>query len=61
MATSLKLKASGSGGAQSPEAFEGGEKDVLTFSPSGGSAEQAGLSGTITATNEEAVEVKAIP
>ncbi len=61
MATSLKLKATGSAGKQSPEAFEEGSKDVLTFSPSGGSSEPAGLTTAVTATNEEAVEIKAIP
>ncbi len=61
MATSLKLKATGGGGTQAPEAFEEGPKDVLTFAPSGGSAEQAGLKTTLTAASEEAVEVKAIP
>jgi hypothetical protein len=59
MVTSFKFKALQSGGKQSPEAFEVGPKDTLTFNESGGE-EQAGLTTTQTNTNEELLEIKAI-
>jgi hypothetical protein len=46
-------------GKQSPEAFEFGAKDTLTTAFGGGSAEQAGLTGTQAITNEEKLEIKA--
>jgi len=60
MVSSFKLKAAELGGVQSPEAFEEGAKDTLSFTPSGGSAEGAGLTTTTTNTNEEKLEIKAI-
>jgi hypothetical protein len=59
MTPSFKFKALQAGGKQSPEAFEVGPKDTLTFSESGGE-EQAGLAATQTNTNEEPLEIKAI-
>jgi hypothetical protein len=53
MKTSFKEKASATGGIQAPEAFEEASKDTLSL---GG--EQAGLNGTVTQTNEEALEIK---
>lgn len=61
MSASFKLKASASGGVQSPESFEVGPKQVLTYRPSGGPEEQAGLTTAVTANNAEPVEIKAIP
>ncbi|HWX97552.1 MAG TPA: hypothetical protein VNZ01_11975 [Solirubrobacteraceae bacterium] len=58
MVTSFKLKALQAGGKQSPEEFEVGPKDTLTFNEGG--EEQAGLAGTLTNTNEELLEIKAI-
>jgi hypothetical protein len=60
MATSFKLKPAASGGVQSAQEFEGGSKDTLTFAPSGGSAEGAGLAGASTSSNEESLEIKAV-
>ncbi len=59
MASSFKYKALSSGGIQTPEEFEGGPKDVLSFN-SGSGAEQAGLKTTETVTNEEPLEIKAV-
>jgi hypothetical protein len=56
MATSFKLKATQTGGKQVPEEFEVGPKDTLTFN-----GEQAGITATQTSTNEELLEIKAIP
>jgi hypothetical protein len=58
MATSFKFKALQGGGKQSPEAFEVGPKDTLTFNEGG--EEQAGLTASQTNTNEELLEIKAI-
>jgi hypothetical protein len=58
MSTAFKLKAAGSGGKQSPEAFEVGPTDTPTFNEGG--EEQAGITGTFTNTNEEPMEIKAI-
>jgi hypothetical protein len=44
-----------SAGKQNPERFEGGEKQVLTNSK----GEQVGLKGSVTQTNEEALEINA--
>ncbi len=46
-------------GKQLPEAFEGAAKDTLVTSVVGGSAEQTGLTATLTLTNEERLEIKA--
>ncbi len=46
-------------GKQSPEQFEGAAKDTLVTSIVGGAAEQAGLTATLTLTNEEPLEIKA--
>jgi hypothetical protein len=59
MVTAFKLKAAQTGGKQSPEEFEVGPKDTLTFNEGG--EEQAGLTATQTNTNEELLEIKAIP
>jgi hypothetical protein len=53
MKSSFKEKAAQTGGIQAPEAFEEQSKDTLSL---GG--EQAGLKGTVTQTNEEALEIK---
>jgi hypothetical protein len=58
MSTAFKLKAAGSGGKQSPDAFEVGPTDTPTFNEGG--EEQAGITGTFTNTNEEPMEIKAI-
>jgi hypothetical protein len=58
MSTSFKLKAIGTGGKQSPEAFEVGPKDTPTFNEGG--EEAAGLTAAFTNTNEEPYEIKAI-
>jgi hypothetical protein len=55
MKTSFKEKPTATGGIQAPEAFEEQSKDTLSL---GG--EQAGLKGSITQTNEEALEIKGI-
>jgi hypothetical protein len=57
METASKLKLKASKGKQKPEAFEGGERDVLLSSIGGGAAEQDGLSLSATQTNEEVVEI----
>ncbi len=61
MTSALKLKALGGPGTQSPEAFEVGPKDTLTYTKSGGAAEAAGLTSSVSLLGEEPVEVKAIP
>jgi hypothetical protein len=55
MTSSFKLKASQSGGKQSPEAFEVGPKDTPTYNE-----EAAGITATFTNTSEEPYEIKAI-
>jgi hypothetical protein len=60
MAPSFKLKAAATAGKQTPEAFEVGPTDTLTFAPSGGGEEQAGLTTTDTNTNQEPLEIKAV-
>ncbi len=59
MLGSFKVKPSQSGGKQSPEEFEVGSKDTLTFNEGLGE-EQAGLKTTETNTNEESLEIKAV-
>jgi hypothetical protein len=59
MVPSFKLKAMAGGGIQSPEAFEGGVTDTLSWD-AGSGAEQAGLKTTQTNVNEEPLEIKAI-
>ena len=53
-------KAAALEGKQLPESFEEEAKDTLTLASSGGE-EQAGLTGTFTNTNEEALEIKSLP
>ena len=53
--TAFKLKGFGTGGKQSPEAFEVGPADTPTYN-----AEAAGITVTQTNTNEEPLEIKAI-
>jgi len=45
---------------QKPEAFEGGDKDVLLSSLNGGEGEQAGITLTATESYEELVEIIAV-
>ena len=58
VAATLEYRATA--GKQKPERFEGGERDVLLSSLTGGAAEQSGLTLTATQINEEAVETKTI-
>jgi hypothetical protein len=57
MGTTAKLKAKGKKGKQTPEAFEGGEQDVLSSSTGGGPAAQTGLTFAGTLRYEEALEI----
>jgi hypothetical protein len=43
-----------------PEAFEGGDKDVLLSSLNSGEGEQAGITLTATETHEELAEINAV-
>jgi hypothetical protein len=53
MLKAFKLKASATAGKQAPEAFEEGPSHVLSLD-----GEQAGLTGSLTASNEESYEVR---
>ena len=60
MKGSFTVVFSQSKGIQALEAFEGGGKDTLSSSVTGGaSGEPTGLAGKITITNEEPLELKA--
>lgn len=59
MSVAFTLKFKAKQGKQSPESFEGGPKDTLTLTTPSGS-EAAGLTGTLSMSGEEAIEVKAI-
>lgn len=61
MSTLVKAKAAGGAAGQVPESFEGGAKQALTFTQSGGPTEKAGLTATISQTGEEAIEIKGLP
>ena len=61
MGTTLHIKAAGGAGKQTPEAFEEGAKDVLTYNQAGGGSEQAGLATALATTSEEALEINAAP
>ena len=56
MNATLHVKAAGSAGTQTPEAFEEGPKDVVSLG-----SEQAGVATSIGATSGEPLEIKAIP
>jgi alpha-tubulin suppressor-like RCC1 family protein len=56
MASTATVKYAATAGKQKPEAFEGGEKNVLTNALN----EQVGLTVTATQTNEEAIEINAV-
>jgi hypothetical protein len=58
MATTFALGLKATNGKQSPERFEGGVKETLSF-VTAGVEEQAGLTTSITLTNEESLEIKA--
>ena len=60
MSHTFTLKLSGRKGKQKPEAFDGGTPDLLLASLGGAAAEHAGLTSTLTVTNEEPLEIKAI-
>ena len=59
MASTFTLELKGKKGKQTPESFEGGAKDTLTLKTPA-SSEPIGLTGTLTITGEEAIEIKAI-
>jgi hypothetical protein len=58
MSGSFKLNFSGSGGAQKPESFEGGEKRFLTLETAL-ATEQAGLTMADSVANERLLEIRA--
>jgi hypothetical protein len=60
MERKASLKAKASKGAQKPESFAGGPKDVLEESVGGAPYETAGLSVTITQENSEEVEISSV-
>jgi hypothetical protein len=57
MGTATKLTAKGKRGKQKPEAFEGGEQDVLSSSTGGGPAQATDLAFAGTLRYEEALEI----
>jgi phosphodiesterase/alkaline phosphatase D-like protein len=61
MSATSVLRYEASTGVQRPERFEGGATDVLLVSVAGGASEPSGLTANETATNEEALEIKALP
>jgi hypothetical protein len=60
MTSAFTLALSAKKGKQKPEAFEGGASDVLLATFGGAAIERAGLSLTLTASDEEPLEIKAL-
>lgn len=60
MATTTKLAYAEAASHQLPEAFEGEPRDVLERQIEPGVFEQTGMSGTLTATGEEPLEVNSV-
>jgi hypothetical protein len=58
MASTIKEKATESAGKQAYESFENKSKATLRYGPA---EEQAGLKVSITRSNEEPLDVKALP
>ncbi len=60
MQTASTIKWSANVGVQKPERFEGGLPDIIEIIINGGAPEQAGITGSESVTNEEAIEVNAV-